>query len=98
MRDLVKSFAAVAWRSVFPRRAKPAKTEVPDLALPQVEDGVGEQSFTAGMGLAVPQVEDDVGEQSFAAGVERQHNSGPLEDASSVKITKVWLKWHIRKS
>ena len=96
----------------------PAKTEVPDLAVPHIEDGIGEQSFAAGVGLAmlhiedgvgeqssaagadlaVPHIEDGIGEQSFAARVEQQHNSVPLEDASSVKITKVWLNWRIRKS
>ena len=99
-------------------KVSPARTEAPDLAVPQVEDDIGEQSFAAGVGLAVPHIEDGLGEQSFAAGVdlamhqlgdglgeqifaagvEQQHNSVPLEDASSVKITKVWLKWHIRKS
>lgn len=75
----------------------PAKTEVPDLAVPHIEDGIGE-SFAAGVGLAMPHIEDGIGEQSSAAGVEQQHNSVLLEDASSVKITKVWLSWRIRKS
>ncbi|KAL0056114.1 hypothetical protein WJX82_007879 [Trebouxia sp. C0006] len=65
----------------------PAKTEVPDLAVPHIEDGIGE-SFAAGVGLAMPHIEDGIGEQSSAAGVEQQHNSVLLEDASSVKITK----------
>ena len=95
----------------------PAKTEVPDLAvphiedgigesfaagvglaMPHIEDGIGEQSSAAGANLAVPHIEDAIGEQSFAAGVAQQHSSVLLEDASSVKITKVWLSWRIRKS
>ena len=69
-----------------------------DLAVPHSEDSIGEQSFATGVDLAVPHIEDGIGEQSFAAGVDQQHNSVLLEDASSVKITKVWLNWHMRKS
>ena len=96
----------------------PAKTEVPDLAVSHIEDGIGEQSFAAGVDLAVPlledgigkqsfaagvdlavpQIEDGIGEQNFAAAVEQQYNSVLLEDASSVKVTKVWLNWQMRKS
>jgi len=75
-----------------------SKTEVPDLAVPQIEDDIGEQSFAAGVDSAVPHIEDSIGEQSCAAGVEQQHNSVLLEDASSVKITKVWLSWRMRQS
>ncbi len=94
----------------------PAKTEVPDFAVPQIEDDIGEQSFAAGVDLAVPHIEDGIGEQSLAAGVDlavfhiedsigeqscaagvEQHpNSVLLEDASSVKITRVWLSLRMR--